>query len=78
MVYRPAILACLAVLVLAIAGGLFTVPSFAAVQTWAGADRRARVVAAVNILNAAFMVGGGLAVAMLQKARALRTFCRAT
>jgi len=53
---------------LAIAGGLFTVPSFAAVQTWAGADRRARVVAAVNVLNAAFMVAGGLAVAMLQKA----------
>ena len=53
---------------LAIAGGLFIVPSFAAVQAWAGADRRARVVAAVNVLNAAFMVAGGLAVAMLQKA----------
>jgi acyl-[acyl-carrier-protein]-phospholipid O-acyltransferase/long-chain-fatty-acid--[acyl-carrier-protein] ligase len=53
---------------LAVAGGLFIVPSFAAVQAWAGADRRARVVAAVNVLNAAFMVAGGLAVAMLQKA----------
>ncbi|HXL47424.1 MAG TPA: MFS transporter, partial [Xanthobacteraceae bacterium] len=42
---------------LAIAGGLFIVPTFAAVQAWAGADRRARVVAAVNVLNAAFMVG---------------------
>ena len=31
---------------LAIAGGLFIVPSFAAVQNWAGADKRARVVAA--------------------------------
>ena len=31
---------------LAIAGGLFIVPVFAAVQAWAGADRRARVVAA--------------------------------
>ena len=31
---------------LAIAGGLFIVPTFAAVQAWAGADRRARVVAA--------------------------------
>ena len=40
---------------LAIAGGLFIVPAFAAVQSWAGADRRARVVAAVNVLNAAFM-----------------------
>src|SRR5215468_11135539 len=35
---------------LAIAGGLFIVPTFAAVQAWAGADRRARVVAAVNVL----------------------------
>ena len=40
---------------LAIAGGLFIVPAFAAVQAWAGADRRARVIAAVNVLNAAFM-----------------------
>jgi acyl-[acyl-carrier-protein]-phospholipid O-acyltransferase / long-chain-fatty-acid--[acyl-carrier-protein] ligase len=53
---------------LAVAGGLFIVPSFAAVQAWAGSDRRARVVAAVNVLNAAFMVAGGLAVAALQKA----------
>jgi acyl-[acyl-carrier-protein]-phospholipid O-acyltransferase / long-chain-fatty-acid--[acyl-carrier-protein] ligase len=52
---------------LAIGGGLFIVPSFSAVQAWAGADRRARVVAAVNVLNAAFMVAAGLAVALLQK-----------
>jgi acyl-[acyl-carrier-protein]-phospholipid O-acyltransferase / long-chain-fatty-acid--[acyl-carrier-protein] ligase len=52
---------------LAIAGGLFVVPTFAAVQAWAGADRRARVVAAVNVLNAAFMVVGALALAVLQK-----------
>jgi acyl-[acyl-carrier-protein]-phospholipid O-acyltransferase/long-chain-fatty-acid--[acyl-carrier-protein] ligase len=51
---------------LAIAGGLFIVPAFAAVQSWAGADRRARVVAAVNVLNAAFIVGGTLVVAALQ------------
>jgi acyl-[acyl-carrier-protein]-phospholipid O-acyltransferase/long-chain-fatty-acid--[acyl-carrier-protein] ligase len=51
---------------LAIAGGLFIVPSFAAVQSWAGADKRARVVAAVNVLNAAFIVGGTLIVAALQ------------
>ena len=51
---------------LAIAGGLFIVPSFAAVQTWAGADKRARVVAAVNVLNAAFIVAGTLVVAALQ------------
>jgi acyl-[acyl-carrier-protein]-phospholipid O-acyltransferase / long-chain-fatty-acid--[acyl-carrier-protein] ligase len=52
---------------LAIAGGLFVVPTFAAVQAWAGADRRARVVAAVNVLNAAFMVVGALLLAVLQK-----------
>ena len=51
---------------LAIAGGLFIVPSFAAVQNWAGADKRARVVAACNVLNAAFIVGGTLVVAALQ------------
>ena len=52
---------------LAIAGGLFIVPTFAAVQAWAGADRRARVVAAVNVLNAAFMAGSTVIVAILQK-----------
>jgi acyl-[acyl-carrier-protein]-phospholipid O-acyltransferase/long-chain-fatty-acid--[acyl-carrier-protein] ligase len=52
---------------LAIAGGLFIVPSFTAVQVWAGADRRARVVAAVNVLNAAFMVVGAVLLALLQK-----------
>jgi acyl-[acyl-carrier-protein]-phospholipid O-acyltransferase/long-chain-fatty-acid--[acyl-carrier-protein] ligase len=51
---------------LAIAGGLYIVPTFAAVQAWAGPDRRARVIAAVNVLNAAFMVGGTVAVAVLQ------------
>jgi acyl-[acyl-carrier-protein]-phospholipid O-acyltransferase/long-chain-fatty-acid--[acyl-carrier-protein] ligase len=51
---------------LAIAGGLYIVPTFAAVQAWAGADRRARVIAGVNVLNAAFMVGGTIAVAALQ------------
>ena len=53
---------------LAIAGGLFIVPVFAAVQAWAGADRRARVVAAVNVLNAAFMTGSAVLVAVLQAA----------
>ena len=52
---------------LAIAGGLYIVPTFAAVQAWAGADQRARVIAGVNVLNAAFMVGGSLAVAVLQR-----------
>ena len=52
---------------LAVAGGLFIVPTFTAVQAWAGADHRARVVAAVNVLNAAFMVVGALLLAVLQK-----------
>ncbi|HLH96740.1 MAG TPA: acyl-[ACP]--phospholipid O-acyltransferase [Xanthobacteraceae bacterium] len=56
---------------LAIAGGLFIVPAFAAVQSWAGADRRARVVAAVNVLNAAFMAGSTVGVAILQGATGL-------
>jgi len=53
---------------LAAAGGLFIVPAFSAVQAWAGADRRARTIAAVNVLNAAFMTAAGLAVALMQKA----------
>ena len=53
---------------LAVAGGLMIVPSFAAIQAWAAPERRARIVAAVNVLNAAFMVGGALVVALLQKA----------
>ncbi len=52
---------------LAIAGGLFIVPAFAAVQTWSGADHRARTIAAVNILNAAFMTGATITVAIMQK-----------
>ncbi len=51
---------------LAMAGGLFIVPTFAAVQAWAGADRRARVVAGVNVLNAAFMTLSAIVVALLQ------------
>src|SRR5262249_22236218 len=51
---------------LAIGGGLFIVPSVAAVAAWAGADRRARVVAAVNVLNALFMTVAGLSVLALE------------
>ena len=53
---------------LAAAGGLWVVPVFAALQTWAGEDRRARVVAAVNVINAAFMTLSALGVAALQAA----------
>jgi len=52
---------------LAVSGGLFIVPAFAAVQAWSGADYRARTIAAVNVLNAAFMTGATVAVAIMQK-----------
>lgn len=52
---------------LAVSGGLFIIPAFAAVQAWAGADYRARTVAAVNVLNAAFMTGATVLVAVMQK-----------
>jgi acyl-[acyl-carrier-protein]-phospholipid O-acyltransferase / long-chain-fatty-acid--[acyl-carrier-protein] ligase len=51
---------------LAAAGGLFVVPLFAAVQSWAHEDRRARVVAGVNVLNSVFIVAGTLVTAGLQ------------
>jgi acyl-[acyl-carrier-protein]-phospholipid O-acyltransferase / long-chain-fatty-acid--[acyl-carrier-protein] ligase len=51
---------------IAAAGGLFIVPAFAAVQAWAEPGRRARVVAAVNVLSAGFMVTAGLMVAGMQ------------
>jgi acyl-[acyl-carrier-protein]-phospholipid O-acyltransferase/long-chain-fatty-acid--[acyl-carrier-protein] ligase len=52
---------------MAVAGGLFIVPTFAAVQAWAGAAYRARTVAAVNVLNAAFMTAATVAAAIMQK-----------
>jgi acyl-[acyl-carrier-protein]-phospholipid O-acyltransferase/long-chain-fatty-acid--[acyl-carrier-protein] ligase len=52
---------------LAIAGGLFIVPAFAAVQAWSDIAYRARTIAAVNVLNAAFMTVATVLVALLQK-----------
>ena len=52
----------------AIGGGLFVVPSFAAVQIWAPHDKCARVIAAVNVISAAFIVISGVVVALLQLA----------
>ncbi|MGH6738460.1 MAG: acyl-[ACP]--phospholipid O-acyltransferase [Bradyrhizobium sp.] len=52
--------------VFAFGGGLFVVPSFAAVQAWSAPSERARVIAAGNVLQAAFMVVGSLFVAFLQ------------
>jgi acyl-[acyl-carrier-protein]-phospholipid O-acyltransferase/long-chain-fatty-acid--[acyl-carrier-protein] ligase len=54
--------------VFAIGGGLFVVPSFAAVQAWSAPAERARVIAAGNVMSAAFMVAASLAVALLQAA----------
>src|SRR5690606_38156113 len=51
---------------LALAGGLFIVPSFAAVQSWSPPDRRARVIASVNVLNALYMTAAGAVLAVLQ------------
>ena len=48
------------------AGGLFIVPIFAAIQSWADVECRARVIAAVNVLSAIFMVAGALGTAALQ------------
>jgi acyl-[acyl-carrier-protein]-phospholipid O-acyltransferase / long-chain-fatty-acid--[acyl-carrier-protein] ligase len=50
----------------AFGGGLFVVPAFAAVQAWSAPSERARVIAAGNVLQAAFMVVGSLFVAFLQ------------
>jgi acyl-[acyl-carrier-protein]-phospholipid O-acyltransferase / long-chain-fatty-acid--[acyl-carrier-protein] ligase len=52
--------------IFAFGGGLFVVPSFAAVQAWSAPSERARVIAAGNVLQAGFMVVGSLAVALLQ------------
>ncbi len=54
------------IVLMALAGALLVVPAFTAVQAWAGEERRARVVAAVNILTALFMVAGSLVTAVLQ------------
>ncbi|WP_131195128.1 acyl-[ACP]--phospholipid O-acyltransferase [Lichenihabitans psoromatis] len=54
--------------IVAIGGGLMIVPSFAALQVWADPAWRARAVAAVNVLNAAFMVVSAVVVAALQGA----------
>lgn len=51
---------------IAVGGGLFIVPAFAAVQAWSDRDYRARTVAAVNVVNAAFMTGATMLVALLQ------------
>jgi acyl-[acyl-carrier-protein]-phospholipid O-acyltransferase / long-chain-fatty-acid--[acyl-carrier-protein] ligase len=53
------------------AAGLFVVPIFAAIQAWAGEERRARVVGAVNALNYLMMVAGSLVTMVLLQALGL-------
>ncbi len=55
---------------LAIAGGLYIVPAFAAVQLWAPVSERARTIGACNVLSALFMTVGSLGIALLQWAGA--------
>jgi acyl-[acyl-carrier-protein]-phospholipid O-acyltransferase / long-chain-fatty-acid--[acyl-carrier-protein] ligase len=65
----PSGLAVLAALLgLAVAGGLYIVPAFASVQAWSPPQGRARVIAAVNVMNAIYMVAAGAIVAALQAA----------
>lgn len=51
---------------MAISGAFLVVPTFTAVQAWAPEKSRARIVAAVNVLNALFIVLGIALVAVLQ------------
>ncbi|MBN9549155.1 MAG: acyl-[ACP]--phospholipid O-acyltransferase [Alphaproteobacteria bacterium] len=53
---------------MAVAAAFLVVPTFAAVQAWSPEARRARVVAAVSIVNAGFMTVGGILVAAIQAA----------
>ena len=52
-------------LLLGMAGGLFTVPLYALLQLRSDAGHRARIIAANNIVNALYMVVGALAAAAL-------------
>ena len=57
----------LALLGLAVSGGVFVVPMFAFVQRESPPERRARVIAAANVLNALFMVLSALMTIVLLK-----------
>lgn len=52
-------------LALAACGGAFSVPLYAVIQHNAAQDERSRMIAANNVMNALFMVGGAGAVAGL-------------
>lgn len=52
-------------LLMAVAGGLLAVPTFAALQTWAKPDHRARVIAGANVISAGAIAAGALLMAVL-------------
>ena len=56
-------------LLMAISSGLFIVPLFALVQSRSSVEKRSRIIAANNILNAAFMVTASLLTVLLLKLR---------
>lgn len=57
-------------------GAMIVVPTFAALQAWAPADRRARMVAATNIISAGSMtVGGGLTAAFQSAGASITAIC---
>jgi 1-acyl-sn-glycerol-3-phosphate acyltransferase len=53
------------IVLLAISGGVFTVPLYTMLQGRSEPSSRSRVVAANNVLNAVFMVGGSVVLAVL-------------
>jgi acyl-[acyl-carrier-protein]-phospholipid O-acyltransferase/long-chain-fatty-acid--[acyl-carrier-protein] ligase len=53
---------------IAMCGGAFSVPLYAILQEWSDPARRARVIAANNVLNAGFIVLGAVAIAVLDAA----------
>ncbi len=64
----PGIAALLALLGVAVAGGVFSLPLNAIVQQRAAPAQRARMVAANNVMNALFMVAGAAMIAALSAA----------
>ncbi|SNB64769.1 acyl-[acyl-carrier-protein]-phospholipid O-acyltransferase / long-chain-fatty-acid--[acyl-carrier-protein] ligase [Arboricoccus pini] len=61
---HPSLLAlCIGFLLVAIMGGLLAVPLYAFIQHSAGADERARIIAANNVVTAAIMTAAALACA---------------
>lgn len=61
---RPSLLVlCIGFLLVAVMGGLLAVPLYAFIQHSAGADERARIIAANNVVTAAVMTAAALACA---------------